>query len=323
MNRLHHLQETLPRNLHDCATNNNIEFIILDYNSSDGLENWMKNNFHLFSSKVIYYKTSEPSYYNRSHSRNMAFRLASGDIVCNLDADNYVGKGFAEHIEDVFRQNQSIFVVPKDETLSDTFGKICMTKADFTQIRGYDEAIKGYGFEDNDIKNRLLNLGRTQIGFEQKEFLEAISHSEEERIKNEFTYNHLQALFVEKINYQQAKIIFIYKDLNYESATIADSIYTQFENQDYFVKPLEVLNRYFIIEKTIEKGVFNAELTKNAYIIEKKETIISVINFYSQLTNKLRFMDNFHNKRIVVNTESFGSGTVIKNFNNSKPIILA
>jgi len=149
-----------------------------------------------------------------------------------------------------------------------------MKKADFMQIRGYDEAIKGYGFEDNDIKNRLLNLGRTQIGFEQKEFLEAISHSEEERIKNEFTYNHLQALFVEKINYQQAKIIFIYKDLTYESAIIADNIYTQFENQDYFVKPLEVLNRYFIVEKNIEKGIFNAELTKNAHLIEKKETII-------------------------------------------------
>lgn len=323
MNRLHHLQETLPKNLQDCTTNNNIEFVILDYNSSDGLENWMRNNFHSFSSKVNYYKTSEPSYYNRSHSRNMAFRLASGDIVCNLDADNYSGKGFAEYIEDVFKHNQSIFVVPQDENLSDTFGKICMTKTDFIQIRGYDEAIKGYGFEDNDIKNRLLNLGLTQIGFKRQEFLEAISHSEEERIKNEFTYNHLHALFVEKINHQKTKIIFIYKDLTYESAIIADSIYTQFENQDYFVKSLEVLNRYFIVEKTIEKGISNANLIKNAHLIEKKEILISVINFYSQLTNKLRFMDNFHNKRIIVNTESFGNGIVIKNFNNAKPIILA
>lgn len=323
MNRLHHLQETLPMNLADCGTNNNVEFIILDYNSSDGLEHWMKNNFHHFSSKVAYYKTTEPSYYNRSHSRNMAFRLASGDIVCNLDADNFAGKGFAEHIESIFRQNQSVFVAPKDESLSDTFGKICMKKNDFMQIRGYDEAITGYGFEDNDIKNRLLNLGRTQIGFEQKEFLKAISHSEEERIKNEFTYNHLQTLFVEKINHQQAKLIFVYKDMTYESAIIADSIYTKFENQDYFIKPLEVLKRYFIVEKTIKKGIFDANLISNATIIEKQETIVAVINFYSQLTNKLRFMDNFHNKRIVVNNEDFGSGTVIKNFGNSNPIIVA
>lgn len=323
MNRLHHLQETLPMNLADCETNNNVEFVILDYNSSDGLEHWMKNNFHHFSSKVAYYKTTEPSYYNRSHSRNMAFRLASGDIVCNLDADNFAGKGFAEYIESIFRQNQSVFVTPKDESLSDTFGKVCMTKNDFMQIRGYDEAIKGYGFEDYDIKNRLLNLGRTQIDFEQIQFLKAIGHSEEERIKNEFTYNHLESLFVEKINLQQTKLFFIYKDSTYESAIIADSIYTKLENQDYFIKPLKVLNRYYIVKKTIKKGNFYANLTSNATIIEKQETIVAVINFYSQLTNKLRFMDNFHNKRIVVNTESFGHGTVIKNFANSNPITLA
>ncbi|MDZ7900482.1 MAG: glycosyltransferase family A protein [Arcicella sp.] len=81
----------------------------------------------------------------------MAFRLATGDIVINLDADNYVGKGFGEYIKEVFKQNQSVFIAPHAQSLSDTFGKISMTKDDFLTIRGYDEVIKGYGFEDNDI----------------------------------------------------------------------------------------------------------------------------------------------------------------------------
>lgn len=322
MNRLHHLQETLPMNLHDCESDDRVEFVILDYNSTDGLESWMNNNFRFFSPKVVYYKTTEPLYYNRSHSRNMAFRLASGDIVCNLDADNYVGKGFVKYIEQVFKQNQSVFVVPKDENLGDTFGKICMTKEDFLQIRGYDEAIKGYGFEDNDIKNRLLNLGRKEVGFEQTAFLKAITHPEEDRIKNEFIYKHLKMLFVEKISYQKSKLIFVYKDLSYESAIVVDSFFTFFDNQETFVKPTEVLNRYFILDKTTEKGTFDDELVKSATKIENKETIISVINFYSQLTNKLQFMDNFHNKRIAVNDAGFGKGSVIKNFILPNPIIL-
>jgi hypothetical protein len=62
---------------------------------------------------------------------------------------------------------------------------------------------------------------------------------------------------------------------------------------------------------------------QNAHQIEEKETIFSLINFYSQLTNKLRFMDNLHNQRIAVNEAGFGCGTVIKNFEESNPIILS
>lgn len=323
MNRLHHLQETLPMNVLDCADNENVEFVILDYNSTDGLDLWMKNNLHSLASKVVYYKTNEPKFYNRSHSRNMAFRLATGDILINLDADNYAGKGFFDNVKEVFEQNQSVFIAPQDESLSDTFGKIGMTKADFLAIKGYDEMIKGYGFEDNDIKNRLQNLGRKKLEYSQPEFLKAITHTEEERIKNEFIYHHLQNIFVEKISHQKAKLLFVYQDNTYESAHVADSIFTDFENQDNFIKPLEALNRYFILDQSIEKGIFREDLVQNASQIEEKETIFSLINFYSQLTNKLRFMDNFHNQRIAVNEVGFGCGTVIKNFEVSNPIILS
>lgn len=68
MNRLHHLQETLPINVLNCGDNDSVEFVILDYSSTDGLEFWMKNNLHSFASKVVYFKTTEPQFYNRSHS---------------------------------------------------------------------------------------------------------------------------------------------------------------------------------------------------------------------------------------------------------------
>jgi len=323
MNRLHHLQETLPMNVLDYADNENVEFVILDYNSTDGLELWMKNNLHSFASKVVYYKTNQPQFYNRSHSRNMAFRLATGDVLINLDADNYAGKGFLEYIEKVFEQNQSVFMAPQDESLSDTFGKIGMAKVDFLTVRGYDEIIKGYGFEDNDIKNRLQNLGSKKVEYSQPAFLKAITHTEEERIKNEFIYHHLQKIFVEKISHQKAKILFVYQDNSYESAQIADSIFTTFENKDNFIKPLEVLNRYFMLDQSIEKGIFREDLVQNATQIKERETIFSIINFYSQLTNKLRFMDNFHHQRIAVNEAGFGCGRVIKNFDESNPIILS
>lgn len=323
MNRLHHLKETLPINVADNATTENIEFVILDYNSTDGLEAWMQQKFDIFCGKVVYFKTTQPTFYNRSHSRNMAFRLASGDVVCNLDADNYTGNGFAEYLTAMFQQHNSIFIAPQNNNLSDTFGKITTTKNDFLQIRGYDEAIKGYGFEDNDLKNRLTNLGRTEATFNNLEFLKAITHTEDERIKNEYIYNHHQSIFVEKLTFWQSKLTILYKDNTYESALIIDSMFSNSNIKIETIHPLEFLNRYYISENSIEKGLFNEDLVANSTVITKQETLISTINFYSQLSNKLRFMENFHHKRTTVNNESFGNGIVFKNFDYTNPIMLA
>ncbi len=322
MNRLHHLKETLPMNLADTSAIENIEFVILDYNSTDGLEEWMQQNFDNFCGKVVYFRTTQPTFYNRSHSRNMAFRLATGDIICNLDADNYAGNGFAEYLMDAFQQQNSIFIAPENNTLSDTFGKISLTKIDFLQIRGYDEAIKGYGFEDNDLKNRLINLGRNETTFNKSEFLKAITHSEVERIQNEYIYNNLRAIYVEKINFWKSKLIILYKNNTYEAAQIIDNMFNNLESTTGPIQPIEFLNRYYILENSIEKGTFNSEVIKKANLMTHQETIISTINFYTQLSNKLRFIENFNLKRTIVNNDSFGKGTVFKNFEKKHPIVL-
>lgn len=93
MNRLKHLQETLEKNILDNFLVDEVEFVVLDYNSQDGLEEWIAQSMmkYIEMGILVYYRTTEPAYYRRSHSRNMVFRLAEGEVVCNLDADNYLG----------------------------------------------------------------------------------------------------------------------------------------------------------------------------------------------------------------------------------------
>ena len=88
MNRLHHLKETLLKNIEDNISYGKLEFILLDYNSSDGLEEWVKSKLAKYIDNGIlkYHRTSEPKSFHRSHSRNVALKLGSGDILCNLDA---------------------------------------------------------------------------------------------------------------------------------------------------------------------------------------------------------------------------------------------
>jgi hypothetical protein len=46
-------------------------------------------------------------------AKNIAHQIATGDIVCNLDADNYTGKDFAFYINLTCNQSMDIIGVQK------------------------------------------------------------------------------------------------------------------------------------------------------------------------------------------------------------------
>ena len=54
MGRLKHVKRTLPKNIEENKDYDNCEFVILDYNSPDGLANWIVDNFkeHLAEARV-------------------------------------------------------------------------------------------------------------------------------------------------------------------------------------------------------------------------------------------------------------------------------
>lgn len=321
MNRVEHLQKTLPQNVKNNSDYSNIEFVILDYNSTDGLEQWMRKSLSGWHEKVVYYKTFEPQSYARSHSRNMAFRLATGDILCNLDADNFAGKGFASFINKMFIANSEIYLSAKKEGLQDIIGKICFKKNDFEKVGGYDEEIINYGFEDNDIKNRLKNSGLTPEYFSQSKFIKVIEHKDIERIKNESLFRNLNRLFVKKMSPWKSQILIIFNDLTYESAIIVDNLYKSPNTPLKYIQNLETAFRFTILENSLEKGVFNGS-TLNFELIQNEEQILNIIYFYSQINNKGIWLKNTENKTIKVNPDGYGKGLVYRNFDYSNPIQL-
>ena len=99
MNRLDDLKKTLPKNILDNADYPS-EFVLLDYGSTDGLEDWIKNEMmsYVLDGSLVYYKALNQKNFNPNHSRNMSFRLANGEIITNVDADNYTNVGFLSRI---------------------------------------------------------------------------------------------------------------------------------------------------------------------------------------------------------------------------------
>lgn len=159
MNRLVQLKQTILHNIEICKEYPNFEVILLNYNSKDRLDRWVKKNLmkYIKSGELIYYKTSEPEYFNNCHSRNIVWKLASGDIITNIDADYIIEKGYLNRINVavIHCPEKTVFVRGK----STIRGRIAFYKREFMELGGFDEALTGYAPWDRDIFNRALASG--------------------------------------------------------------------------------------------------------------------------------------------------------------------
>ncbi len=349
MNRCHHLKETLKKNIKDNYSLTDVEFILLDYNSSDNLEEWIKKEMYDYirSGILVYYRTTTPIYYHRSHSRNMAFRLSEGNILCNLDADNFLGKGFALKMINEFSQSTNIFYT-SNLSSNDIFGRVLMLSKDFFAIRGYNESLEGYGFEDVDLYMRLLNKGLKQMIFTNQLYYNYIKHSKMDRIANEKFVNNMHSLYISYIDPYTSDILFLYNDYKFEYGTFIDtkaqnlyneikcnSIINNFtlDNREILLKGKLISDKW---EETEDKIQFNIDrklfsFTKNSQSFQADGKIYYIVSDYEFSIDLLLLLSTMRNiyesneiikKNKTVNSTGFGRGIVYKNFDYRNKIIL-
>ena len=195
------LSLSLPRNIEENISYPNLEFVVLNYNSRDDMDSWIKSNMkeHIASGLLKYYRTDEPEFFSLAHSKNMVTRLATGDIICNVDADNYAGPGYAKWVETIFESHGPgtlITTIRKDAIpYRDQGGKLCFTKDLFMSVNGYDESLVGYGMDDVDLCNRMENAGARRVFIEDDLYLQFIAHSIEERLMQYQYPNNLQDIY--------------------------------------------------------------------------------------------------------------------------------
>jgi len=333
MNRLYHLQQTLKKNILDNYLPNDVEFVLLDYNSTDGLEQWVQHTMqaHINSGILVYYKTTDPEVYHRSHSRNMAFRLANAKILCNLDADNFLGKGFAAFIIQEFATHDTIFCT-NNHSFNDTFGRVSVRSEDFMAIRGYNEALKSYGYEDNDFMNRLMKHGLQPVCFQDPEFYHYISHSDTSRVSEEHIAKNLSEMYIAYVNPYTSIILLRYNDNSTEQYTLVDNVYVY----GFSEVPLSIYEAY-LDEKV--RIVLQGDVVKGRWDADKELPTIEVENhtFYKVQDNDFRIRTivlltqaiNFNEvykqmkNNTIVNPDGFGKGSAFKNFDVSHKIIIS
>lgn len=198
--RADHIKQTLPLNLRD-NRNPNSKFVLLDYNSQDGLAEYLESEHQhdIDSGRLVVYSYSAPGPFHVAHAKNMAHRLAiseGADILVTVDADNFTGPGFDEFILARFRES-GIFLCPNHAHIQTLphgperpcrgfAGRLAIRAQDFIKAGGYNEAYDTWRGEDIDLNARMVRMGYT-MRYIDNEYLGTIPHNANIRFKE---YRH-------------------------------------------------------------------------------------------------------------------------------------
>jgi hypothetical protein len=159
-NRLYQFKETFYKNLKVINQYENIEWNIVDVNSTDGLRDFIKPNI---SSNINYFECIDEIEYSIPISKNFAFRLSSGDYIFNLDADNFLGSIIDKIIE------YNYIPIYCNKFSLGVYGRIGCENQILKEVGGYDESFLPAGHHEQDFMARcnLINHNFTHIDFDE------------------------------------------------------------------------------------------------------------------------------------------------------------
>ncbi|GHV40035.1 hypothetical protein FACS1894179_05910 [Bacteroidia bacterium] len=189
-NRLHQIKQTLPQNLSDnIAMKGKIDFILVDFGSTDGLQKWIAENFEseIEDGYLKYYYTEELKSWHASVAKNTAHILSQSDILVNLDCDNYTGKNGGEFILKSmikFGIHDTVIHQFSNKFGDGSYGRIALSKQNFISIGGYDESFEPMGYQDTDLLIRLMVSGIVYIHLGNRRYNKAILNNKIKSVEN-------------------------------------------------------------------------------------------------------------------------------------------
>ena len=166
--RRSYAERTLPHNLQIASGWPDVEFVLLDYGSTDRFVDFVRGLPCRQQIRYFRYDTAGP--FHCSHAKNLAHVLAEGRVVCNLDIDNFL---HPDSIKELLGLKEGVVLHGLDPTpilrfvigakprigSNGSHGRISMTRATFVRLRGYDEAMERMGYQDVDLLRRATVRG--------------------------------------------------------------------------------------------------------------------------------------------------------------------
>jgi hypothetical protein len=167
MGRLAHLKASLPTFPRPC--------VVVDYSCSERSGDWAEQQPGV---KVV--RVTGETFFHKSRALNLGAARAiqmGAQQLCFLDADTLVRPSFAPALKP-----KLACIAPAG--FDQLVGVLVVSSADFQLAKGYDEAYRGWGVEDLDMRLRLYLLAGCRFERIPTGQLDSIPHSNDLRTKN-------------------------------------------------------------------------------------------------------------------------------------------
>jgi len=160
------------------------EVIIVDYDSPDDITDILKQNYSKFVN-IIYVKCRRLPIFNLSRARNIGGRAAVGDWFLFVDVDTKLSPEAISILLELSQKPDVYFAAVDSAERKQIIngGFIFVPEAKHKEIFGFNEDLKGWGYEDIDYKRRLESAG---LLFSQvpASIYDCIDHSDNDRTKH-------------------------------------------------------------------------------------------------------------------------------------------
>ncbi len=176
-NRRHHIEQTFPNWLQQSYKD--YEIVIVDYDTDDDLSEFFPKFSLPVAVKHIHCK-SLPKFV-LSHARNIGSHYVSGEWILFVDIDTYLSKNALKNLSELC--TSKCYLAAEDSQIRKEIingGLIMVKTKDHKAVCGFNEDLKGWGYEDIDYKRRLEASG-LDMKFIPQELYTCINHVDTER----------------------------------------------------------------------------------------------------------------------------------------------
>jgi predicted glycosyltransferase involved in capsule biosynthesis len=159
-NRASQFKQVFESNVEVLRGEESVEWLILNYNSRDDLDEYILPFVRSKACNIRYVKEISGRKWHMSLAKNISHKLASGDILMNLDCDNRIGEAVTE-IRDAFTASIGALHLWSGRYGDGTCGRIAIRRELFFNVGGYDESFRPMAYQDEDLLERLRDMGET------------------------------------------------------------------------------------------------------------------------------------------------------------------
>ena len=195
--RLWQLCQTFPANLEAVRADGCSEIVLVNYNSNDGLDDWIRQFLPEIKSGLLRYihEQSQP-HFHASRAKNLAHFAATGEYVISLDGDNFIGETITVWRQIWNNHRDALIHGFCGEFGDGTYGRIGLPRNRFLVLGGYDESFLPFGHQDRDLIARGRALGLRLFRVKQNG-VAALKNSVDEKIKysgSKYSYRQMLQL---------------------------------------------------------------------------------------------------------------------------------